>query len=51
MKERKCNMTIRTEAIDIYARAYNKLCSMTGYDLKTYPLGNNNIGTETSDKD
>ena len=45
MNERKRNMTIRTEAIDIYARAYNKLCSMTGYDLKTYPLGNNNIGT------
>ena len=38
-------MTIRTDAIDIYGRAYNKLCSMNGYDLKTYILDNiNNIG-------
>lgn len=38
-------MTIRTDAINIYNRAYKKLCSMTRYDLKTYPLGDNNFGT------
>ena len=37
-------MTIRTDAIDIYSKAYKKLYSMDANDLKTYPLGNNNVG-------
>ena len=37
-------MTIRTDAIDIYVKAYEKLCSMNGYDLKTYSLDNTNTG-------
>ena len=37
-------MTIRTDAINIYVKAYKKLYSMNGYNLKTYSLGGNNVG-------
>lgn len=37
-------MTIRTDAINIYVKAYEKLCLMNGYNLKTYSLGGNSVG-------